>query len=70
MPVTSVELYVNGALFYNSGPISEVFFEHVTQTMPAGCAELIDVEMISMNLVGLESSITATVDTSEHDTVE
>jgi hypothetical protein len=70
MPVTSVELFVNGISFYNSGLISEVFFEHVTQAMPAGCAELIDVELVALNLVGEEVVVDMSLDTSEHDAPE
>ena len=69
MPVTGVELYVNGIPFYSAGSISEVYFQYSPVTMAAGCADIIDVEMVAMNLVGLEAHVTATVDTSEHDTI-
>ena len=70
MPVTGVELFVNGLPFYSSGPISETSFGISTAPMAAGCADIIDVEMVALNLIGLEANISESFDTSDHDVIE
>ena len=64
-PVTDVALWLDGVPAYNSGPISEDFFEYDYE-FPAGCGQTIQIEVIAMNLIGLEAIAADSFTTPSH----
>jgi len=64
-PVTSVALWLDGVPVYNSGPISEDYFEYDYE-FPAGCGQTIQVEVIAMNLIGLDAVAAGSLTTPSH----
>jgi len=63
--VTSVILRLDGVPVYNSGPISEDFFEYDYE-FPAGCGQTIQIEVVAMNLIGLEAIAADSFTTPSH----
>ena len=53
-PVTDVVLRLDGVPWFEPGPISENFFEYEYE-LPAWCGQTIQIEVIAMNLIGLEA---------------
>jgi hypothetical protein len=53
-PVTNVVLMLDGVPWFESGPISTGYFEDVVER-EADCGQTIEIEIIAMNLIGLEA---------------
>ncbi|UCC90177.1 MAG: hypothetical protein JSW24_03270, partial [Dehalococcoidia bacterium] len=64
-PVTNVILRLNGVDVFNSGPMSTAYFDHIVER-EAGCGETIEIELIAMNLIGLEAIATDSITTPSH----
>ena len=61
-PVTYVALYINGGLF-DSWQMSTTYFEQDIDLPGVGCGETIEVELVAMNLIGLEVHPSKTITT-------
>ena len=53
-PVTDVVLGLDGVPSYDSGPISKNYFEYEYE-LESDCGQTIEIEIIAMNLIGLEA---------------
>jgi hypothetical protein len=61
-----VSLWLDGELEYNSGPISTGYFEHTYPYEEAWCGDTIQIEVIAMNLIGLEAVAADSFTTPSH----
>jgi PKD repeat protein len=68
-PVTNVILRLNGVGVFNSGTISTAYFDHIVER-EAGCGETIEIELVAMNLIGLEAIATDSITTPSHPIVK
>jgi len=64
-PVTDVVLRLDGVPWFESGPISENYFEYEYE-LEAWCGETIWIEVIAMNLIGLEAIAADSITTPSH----
>lgn len=58
-------LKIDGVESYNSGSISENLFEYEYE-FEAGCGQTIQVEVVAMNLIGLEAIAADSMTTPSH----
>jgi hypothetical protein len=64
-PVTSLALWLDGVPVYNSGPISADYFQDDYE-FPAGCGQTIQVEVMAVNLIGLDAVAAGSLTTPSH----
>jgi len=60
-PVIYVALYVNGVQKFNSGTINTSYYQNSISMQGVGCGQEINIELVAMNLVGLEVHPTKTI---------
>ena len=68
-PVTNVVLRLDGGPWFDSGPISTGYFENMVE-LQAGCGQTIEIELVAMNLIGLEAIATDSITTPSHPIVQ
>jgi hypothetical protein len=61
-PVTNVILRLDGMPWFDSGPISTGYYENIVE-LQAYCGETIEIELVAMNLIGLEAIATDSITT-------
>jgi len=64
-PVTDVVLRLDGVPWFESGPISTGYLEDVVER-EADCGQTIEIEIIAMNLIGLEAIAVDSITTPSH----
>ena len=68
-PVTNVILRLDGGLWSDSGAISTGYYENMVE-LQADCGQTIEIELVAMNLIGLEAIATDSITTPSHPIVQ
>jgi hypothetical protein len=64
-PITDVVLRLDGVPWFESGPVSAGYFEDMVE-LEADCGQTIEIEVIAMNLDGMEATAADSFTTPSH----